>query len=413
MPARLYFVASGLLIIGCIVSACSAGPSVPTSAQLPVNLEEPAPTAASSETASPPLSPTSPADDVPPSGAASSFTTDFSKHTVAYTEIFSGGPPKDGIPAIDHPRFVSVSNASEWLKPAEPVILVRVGEEARAYPIQILTWHEIVNDTLGGIPLTVTFCPLCNTAIAFERTFESRVLDFGTTGRLRFSNLIMYDRQSETWWQQATGGAIAGELSGARLAYYPASIIGWSEFAEAYPEGSVLSRDTGFERPYGRNPYTGYDDVNSSPFLYNGPETRGILPPMARVLTIDLNGEAVAYSYETLQDVHVVNDTVGGTPVVVIWQPGAASPFGSIPATGVGTVGSAEAYGREVDGQLLNFEFDGSQIRDQETGTTWNIFGLAEQGELAGKQLPSLVTINHFWFSWAAFRPDTRVYGNP
>jgi hypothetical protein len=129
--------------------------------------------------------------EAPPEFATVEFKTDFRKHCVHYSEIFSGGPPKDGIPAIDAPRFVSVSQATSWLKPNEPVIFFQVGNDARAYPIQILIWHEIVNDTVGGVPVAVTFCPLCNTAIAFERTVNGRVLDFGTTGRLRFSNLIM------------------------------------------------------------------------------------------------------------------------------------------------------------------------------------------------------------------------------
>jgi hypothetical protein len=153
----------------------------------------------------------------PPEFATVEFKTDFSKHCVHYSEIFSGGPPKDGIPAINSPKFVSVSSADTWLKPNEPVIFFQVGNDARAYPIQILIWHEIVNDTVGGVPVAITFCPLCNTAIAFERTVNGRVLDFGTTGRLRYSNLVMYDRQTESWWQQAIGQAIVGQLTGTKL----------------------------------------------------------------------------------------------------------------------------------------------------------------------------------------------------
>jgi uncharacterized protein DUF3179 len=138
-------------------------------------------------------------DERPPAGASAEFKTDFSRHSVPYSEIFSGGPPKDGIPAINEPRYVSVGEADGWLKPQEPVILVQVGEDARAFPIQILIWHEIANAEIGGLSLLVTFCPLCNTAIAFERRLDGQVLDFGTTGRLRFSNLIMYDRQTESW----------------------------------------------------------------------------------------------------------------------------------------------------------------------------------------------------------------------
>jgi len=207
------------------------------------------------------------------------------------------------------------------------VILLQIGNDARAYPIQILIWHEIVNDIVDRVPVMVTFCPLCNTAIAFERTLDGRLLDFGTTGRLHFSNLIMYDRQTESWWQQATGDAIAGEFTGRQLKFLPALIISWADFKAAHPEGKVLSRETSYVRDYGHNPYIDYDDVNQPPFLYNGPRTPGALAPMARVFTIDLGGEAVAYPYDLLAKVYVVNDIVGGTSVVVLWVPGTVSPL--------------------------------------------------------------------------------------
>jgi hypothetical protein len=311
----------------------------------------------------PDATPTFPPDESPPSGATSQFSTDFSKHSIPYNEILSGGPPKDGIPAIDNPQFVRVEEADEWLEPQEPVILFEINDDVHAYPLQILTWHEIANDVVGGEPVVVTFCPLCNTAIVFERTFNGQVLDFGTTGRLRFSNLIMYDRQTETWWQQASGEAIAGEMTGEQLEFLPATIIGWEEFKNEHPDGRVLSRETGYSRPYGRNPYTGYDDINSSPFLYKGPQTPGTLPPMARVLTVDTGQQAIAYPYTVLQEVHVVNDTIGeDREIVVIWETGTAS------ALDAGTV----AGGKDV-------------------GTT-------------------AASVNHFWFSWAAFKPETRVY---
>jgi hypothetical protein len=202
-------------------------------------------------------------EDEPPAGAEAEFATDFAMHSVPYSEILSGGPPKDGIPAIDDPRFVRVEDADSWLEPKEPIILFQMGDDVRAYPIQIVMWHEIVNDTVGGVPVVVTFCPLCNTAIAFERTVEGRELTFGTTGRLRFSNLIMYDRQTESWWQQATGETIAGEFTGRRLDFRPASIVSWADFKSAHPDGKVLSRETGFSRSYGQNPYAGYDDVDN------------------------------------------------------------------------------------------------------------------------------------------------------
>ena len=349
-------------------------------------------------------------DEPPPPRAESEFITDFSKHSVPYSEILSGGPPKDGIPAIDEPKFIGVDEADEWLKPVEPVVFVQVGDDPRAYPLQILTWHEIVNDTVGDLPLTVTFCPLCNTAIAFERTFKGQVLDFGTTGRLRYSNLIMYDRQTETWWQQATGEAIVGELLGTKLEFVPAAIISWEEFRMTYPDGKVLSRDTGFSRSYGQNPYAGYDDVNNPPFLYRGPETPGVLPPVARVLTIDLDGEAVAYPFEILEKAQVVNDTVAGRDIVVLWKPGTASALDTPSLAEGRDIGTANAYFRQVDGRDLTFRSEDGRVLDDQTGSEWNVLGQAVSGELRGKQLAPVVAINHFWFSWAAFNPETRIY---
>jgi hypothetical protein len=394
-----------LLLAALILSACSPGQTPPDDlSALPEQTVE----ADTFPTAEPPA--LLEGDESPPAGAASQFRTDFSKRTVSYSEILSGGPPKDGIPSIDNPQFISVNEANEWLAAVEPVVLVRVGDESRAYPIQILMWHEIVNDTLGGLPLLVTFCPLCNTAIAFERDFDGQTLDFGTTGRLRFSNLIMYDRQTESWWQQATGDAIAGEYAGSQLTFYPASIISWADFKAAYPNGMVLSRDTGHSRPYGNNPYLGYDDVEQSPFLYRGQPTPGQLVPMARVLTLELGGEAVAYPYDVLSSVNVVNDTVGGQRVVVFWVEGTASALdtGNIPEGR--DVGATVAYATEVNGQLLTFEFADGVFRDKETGSNWDILGRAIAGKLEGAQLTELPAINHFWFSWAAFRPETRIY---
>lgn len=386
-------------------------PQVPAA---PTDTEVPTPAAEASATPPPSPIPTMPPtllpEESPPAGAESQFSTDFSKHSVPYSEILSGGPPKDGIPAIDEAKFVSVDEADQWLQSQEPVILVEVEGDARAYPIQILMWHEIVNDTIGGVPVVVTYCPLCNTGIAFERTFDGQVLDFGTTGRLRYSNLVMYDRQTESWWQQATGEAIVGEFTGRQLTFVPASLISWADFEAAHPEGTVLSRETGYHADYGRNPYAGYDDVNNLPFLYRGPETPGALPPMARVVTVDLNGEAVGYPYDVLQEVHVVNDTVGGVPIVVLWAPGTASALDAASVAGGGDVGAATTFSRQLDGQTLIFVFDGDRIVDEQTGTEWDVLGQAMSGPKAGSQLEPVVSINHFWFSWAAFRPDTRVY---
>nr|WP_290665672.1 DUF3179 domain-containing protein [Ardenticatena sp.] len=359
--------------------------------------------------ATPTVETTPEAEDLPP-GVQREFSTDFTRHSVPYSEILSGGPPKDGIPAIDAPRYISVDEADEWLRDREPVVLVVLNGDARAFPLQILTWHEIVNTEVGGIPVAVTFCPLCNTAIVFDRRYHDMMLDFGTTGRLRYSNLIMYDRQTESWWQQATGEAIVGELTGAVLTTYPAAIVSWASFKTTYPDGLVLSRETGFNRAYGRNPYVGYDDIDSRPFLYDGPTIDGRLPPMARVLTVAGDTDAVAFPYDVLAEVRVANATVDGAPIVVFWSPGTASALDGDLIAESRDVGTALAFSRVLDGRTLTFIWDGKTIRDTDTNTQWSPLGQALTGEWQGRTLEPVVSINHFWFSWAAFRPDTRIF---
>lgn len=385
----------GMGIVSCLPAA------TPTESHTNTNAPEPAPVMETPAMLS--------FNEPPPPGAETQFSTDFTIHSVPYNEILSGGPPKDGIPPIDLPGYVSVSEADEWLKDREPVIFVQVDGIARAYPLRILTWHEIVNDTLNEKALIVTFCPLCNTAIAFERELEGLALDFGTTGRLRYSNLIMYDRQTETWWQQATGEAIAGKYTGKQLTYYPAAIISWADYKSRYPAGDVLSQETGYNRDYGRNPYAGYDDINQTPFLFDGVYVDE-LPVMARVLTVEVNNEAVAYPYETLEDLAVVNDTVGEEEIVVFWVAGTASALDTAQIEAGQDVGAAVAYSRQGATRMLSFISDDGVIRDKETNSVWNIFGEAIKGELEGERLTPIVAVNHFWFSWAAFKPETRIY---
>ena len=218
--------------------------------------------------------------------------TDFSRHSIDYSEIKSGGPPKDGIPAIDDPQFEALKdgNADGWavvLTDMEPVISLSIGGDARAYPLRILMWHEIVNDKVGGEPVAVTYCPLCNAALVFERSLNDRVLDFGTTGKLRHSDLVMYDRQTESWWQQFTGEAIVGEMTGSELTLVPSRLEAFANFRKRFPQGQVLVPNNPAGRNYGANPYLGYDAKGATPFLYTGDMPSGI-EPMARVVAIEV-----------------------------------------------------------------------------------------------------------------------------
>lgn len=338
------------------------------------------------------------------------WQTDFTTCSVSLRDFQSGGPARDGIPPIDQPKFESVSQANAWLRPTEPVIFLDLPGDARAYPLQILIWHEIVNDWVSGLPVSVTFCPLCNTAITFDRQLEGYVLDFGTTGNLRLSDLVMWDRQTESWWQQATGEAVVGELTGKRLAMLPASTISWAEFREQRPQGLVLSRDTGHRRDYGRNPYVGYDDINQSPFLLDSrPDSR--LRPMERVVAVSMGGENVAYPFSSLRDRGLVADRVGGFAIVVLFEPGTASIFGAGSGGSSQDVGATAVYvSPEWDGEPLAFTWDGNAFVDAQTGSRWTLLGQATAGPLAGSQLQPVVHVDAFWFATAAFYPQIRIW---
>lgn len=252
--------------------------------------------------------------------------TDFSKHGVPFSEIRSGGPPKDGIPSIDAPRFERLERGKVqgWiarLGDNEPVIALSIGGDARAYPLRVLIWHEIANDTVGGTPVAVTYCPLCNTALVFERVVNGRVLDFGTTGKLRHSDLVMYDRQTESWWQQFTGEAIVGAMTGSQLRLFPSRLESFARFRQRFPNGLVLVPNNPNARNYGANPYVGYDATGKRPFLYDGSLPDGI-EPMERVVAIEIApGRHEAWSLALLQR----RGAIETGDLLLKWEAGQAS----------------------------------------------------------------------------------------
>ena len=397
-----------LVTIALVAAACASpvGSASPGAGTSPDPGESP-PSAGGGETEAPNLNDLR----VPTEG----WSTDFSIASVDFGEFLGGGPPKDGIPSIDEPRFESIANAQAWLAPTSPVISLEVGGSARAYPMAILIWHEIVNDTLGGVPVVVTFCPLCNTALVFERTLDGTVHDFGTTGNLRFSDLVMYDRQTESWWQQATGEAIVGTLTGKKLTFLAAQIVSLADFAAAYPDGDVLSRDTGNERDYGRNPYPGYDNANERPFLLSG-EIDGRLAPKERVVTIDRGGSTIAIPLAALEAAGVIEIATAPETVVVFWAPGTASALDAASIDAGRDTGATGVFVPIADGQRLTFARTGGRdgaITDAETGSTWAVTGQATSGPLAGSQLEPVVHGDHFWFAWAAFQPETEIWSAP
>jgi hypothetical protein len=393
--AVVLFMLTGLFaLVGCIVPPTAVEQRTPTVA----------PTAASTGEAATLLLPSE-----PPPFSITGWETDFTKRTIAWDEVLSGGPPKDGIPAIDAPTFESVAAAGERLAEKTPVIFFAHGNVTRAYPLEILIWHEIVNDVVDGLPVAVTFCPLCNASIVFDRQVGDRILDFGTTGKLRKSDLIMYDRQTESWWQQALGEAIVGEFTGTRLNFLASQVMSFGDFATEFPDGEVLAIPAGFSRSYGRNPYEGYDSTDR-PFLYDGAlDTR--LPATERVVGVQVGDVARAYAFSAVADLGVVNDELAEQAVVIFFKSGVSSALDASRIDEGRDVGSTVVFDRRLDGQVLTFEaLDNGIVKDAETGSSWNILGEALDGPLAGKQLNQVVAFDHFWFAWQAFYPETEIF---
>lgn len=273
--------------------------------------------------------------------------TDFSRTSVQnWAEIMSGGPPKDGIPALSDPKFKKVSNENR-IGDREPVITVEIGNATpRAYPIRYLTWHEIVNDTVGGVPVAVTFCPLCNSGITFDRRVGGRVLTFGVSGKLRNSDMVMFDRQTESWWQQAIGEGIVGRYSGTDLRQLPTWMESWAEFKARNPDGLVMAQPN-YNRSYGRNPYSGYDS-SSRPFLYNGQMPPHGIPPLARVVKVGSR----AWPLDRLAKAGEIREA----GVTISWRPGQASALdsGNINrGRDVGSIRVRDGRGRDVPHDVM------------------------------------------------------------
>jgi len=337
------------------------------------------------------------------------WQTNFDKKNIDLDELMSGGPPKDGIPAIFIPKFETQSKAGEWLDEKEPVIALEIEGEAKAYPLSILIWHEIANDNIGSVPVVVSFCPLCYSAIVYDRRINGVEPYFGVSGLLRMSDLVMYDNVTESFWQQFTGEAIVGDMVGSKLSFISAQIISFKQFKDAYPNGVVLSKDTGYERDYGRNPYVGYDDIDQSPFLYKE-ELDSRLPPNEKVIAIKEEGLLKAYPYSITLIEKVINDKINEKHVVVFHGDGAVSALDESSIADSKEVGSTGVFNPIVNDKTLTFKYEGGFFIDNETGTKWDITGKAVDGELKGTQLKRIKHGDYFAFAWLAFRPETEIY---
>lgn len=240
---------------------------------------------------------------------------DYSQHSIPLDEIYSGGPPKDGIPALYDPSFISAHGAG-YLRPADRILGLMINGEAKAYPIKILNWHELVNDRVGGKEVLVSYCPLCGTGMAFNAGIQGQRFLFGVSGKLYNSDVLFYDKKTESLWSQIKMEAVTGPMTGKHLTLLPLAHTTWRSWKEKYPDTAVLSRETGHWRDYGRNPYLSYETSDKIMFPIKHEDHR--LPRKAWVVGVVVNKKAKAYSFESLrQEKGSVKDNVGGQDIII------------------------------------------------------------------------------------------------
>ncbi len=299
----------------------------------------------------------------------------------------------DAIPPIDQPVYGDAS-AGDWLAPDDLVLGYVSAGQAYAYPFKNLNYHEIVNDDLGGVPVLISYCPLCRSAIVYDRRVDGDVLSFGNTSALYESDLVMVDRTTGSYWWQVAGTAIVGPLTDAALEPLPSVVATWTDWASLHPETLVLTRATGFSRPYERDAFAGYADIIDSgrfPFPVGEAARDARLRPSALVVGVVINEVARAYPVENLID--PINDEVGGNQIVVFPTEGGATVFGAV-----------------VDGLTLRFELRDGDFVDVETGSVWTSSGVAVSGTRQGATLTAFPSRTTFWFAFVGAFPDVELH---
>lgn len=340
----------------------------------------------------------------PPGSFGEGWQTDFGRAEVSLDEFLDGGVRRGGVPALREPRFQRPEDAT-GLQPNEPVVVVLWRGDARAYPVRLLVWHQVVNDVVGGQPVAVVYSPFLAASATWDRVQESGTVSFGLTGRLRRGDVVLFDEGTESWWQGLQGRALVGDLTGEALVAMPSWLMSWRDFLSSFPEGLVVAPDAASGLPYGHNPYSEVGRLAH----FRGPEPPADLPAEARVLGFTLGEAVVAYPLSTLSELGVVNTQVARTPVAIFHQPGPADPLASPSFAEGPPLDVAYVYQRQVGDRLLAFTSAGGILVDKETGSRWNVLGRAVEGPLAGEQLRLIPHLNVPWAYWASVHPDTEL----
>ncbi len=337
------------------------------------------------------------------------WTTNFHIKKVLLSEIHKVGTTRDAIEPIDKPRFWITRTARTFIDGREPVIAFAANGDVRAYPLQVLLWHEVVNDVVGGEPVAVTYCPRTNTWRVFDRRVVNATVRFGVSGNVRNGGLLMWDTLTQTWWQQLNGEAVVGDLTGIRLETRPSLLVSYSDFQRAFPDGRVLSTEWPVVHgSYGTTPYPGYDS-RQIPSMYFSGRLDARLPATRRVLAMAVDGDALAVDLDRLVQQRTINISLGDRPVVAVWFPGTVSVLDQTEIRHSRDTGTAMAYERKVGERTLSFDATAEGFKDRETGSTWNLWGHGIRGPMQGARLSPMVHSNSLWFSWVGTYPETRL----
>ncbi len=346
-----------------------------------------------------------------------SWKTDTIKRNIELSEI-TVVLPRNSFPTINYPKFIGKKEGLSHFFEHEPVISVTIDGKSKAYPLNMLTMHEISNDSLSGVPILPTFCPLCNSSVVYDRRLTYQgiqyVLDFEVSGMLRNSDMVMADKQTETWWQQLIGTGIVGKLSGAELTIIPSLVISVKDFFERYPDGLILSpkTNTTSENAYGSNPYENYDSETNKPYkrFFNPVKLNSRLPAMERIIDLEGSNGYRIYPFSIISEEGVINDNYDGKNIVIFYTEETISVLDKKDISKSKSIGSATLFSSNLDGKILMFKKTKDGFVDSDTKSTWDITGRCIKGKMKGKELSLERYSNHFAFAWLAFHPESEIY---
>ena len=327
--------------------------------------------------------------------------------------------PRGSFQVLNYPEFIGREKGLKSFFAKEPIMYVEINGEAKAYSLNMLSVHEIANDTLGGVPILSTFCPLCNSGVVYDRRLafngKEYLLEFEVSGMLRKSDMVMADKQTETWWQQLMGDAIVGELAGAKLKVIPSLVISVEEFFNRFPNGKILSKSAGDEESqkyYGQNFYKNYDATDGKPYgrFFDPSSLDQRLAPMERIVDIRSLGEFKIYSFSKAKEMGVINDEFNSKNIVVFYKPGIVSILDKKDISQSKDIGTVTVFNSFLEGEVLTFRKEGEIFIDNNTNSYLNITGRCYEGKLEGKELDIEPHGNHFAFAFFAFHPETKIY---